>query len=40
MLCNCSSCDQEVDSYETDNYGRCESCQNEYGEIEEFEDYL
>lgn len=35
MLCNCSSCDAEVDSSETDNYGRCEKCQCEYGDIEE-----
>jgi len=30
---HCSSCDALVDIDETDSYGRCERCQNEYGEI-------
>lgn len=35
MLCYCSSCDAEIDSSETDTFGRCESCQEEYGDIDE-----
>ena len=34
MLCNCSSCDNEVDISETDNYGRCSECQEEYDDID------
>jgi hypothetical protein len=30
---SCSSCDAHVPLSETDNYGRCERCQEEYGEI-------
>lgn len=26
----CSSCDAEVDITETDTYGRCQRCQDEY----------
>lgn len=33
----CSSCDKLVDISEMDNYGRCEECQLEYGEIEDEE---
>ena len=31
--CYCTSCDKEVEVSETDNYGRCQNCQEEYGEI-------
>lgn len=34
-MCNCSSCDAPVSSSETDSYGRCENCQNEYPMEEE-----
>lgn len=35
MKHSCSSCDAMVDVEEMDNYGRCERCQEEKGEIEE-----
>ena len=34
----CSSCDEYVYVDELDNYGRCENCQIEYGDIKEGED--
>lgn len=33
----CSSCDEIVCVSEMDNYGRCERCQLEHGDIEEGE---
>ena len=36
--CHCSSCDGECSLSETDNCGRCEDCQDRYGEIDDYED--
>lgn len=31
----CSSCDKPVSEDEMDTFGRCQECQEEYGDIEE-----
>ena len=38
--CHCSSCDGECSLSETDNCGRCEDCQDRYGEIDDYEEEM
>ena len=34
QVCSCSSCDNEALACETDDYGRCENCQETHGDID------